>query len=280
MEEEEFKRFRKIRNKLYVIVFGTDTKAGKMFDVILLVAIVLSIFVVMLESVNDIKGNYEHVFYFLEWSFTIIFTIEFLLRLFITRKPTKYAFSFFGLVDLISLLPTYISLFVTGGSYLVVIRAIRLLRVFRILKLSRYLEEATVLATALNNSKRKILVFMGAVFTLVMITGTLMYMIEGGENGFTSIPRSIYWAVVTVTTVGYGDIAPQTVIGQAFATALMLAGYAIIAVPTGIMTSEINKAALKDAEKSAKELANCPRCETGNTKDSIYCKRCGEKMAN
>ncbi len=267
-----------LKDRLHTIVFGTDTQAGKLFDVVLLIAIILSIIVVMFESVSEVKKDHEDFFYVIEWSFTVIFTIEYLLRLYITDKPKNYVFSFFGLVDLISLLPTYISLFVTGGSYLVVIRAIRLLRVFRILKLSRYLEEAAVLATALKGSKRKILIFMGAVFTLVMITGTLMYLIEGGENGFTSIPKSIYWAVVTVTTVGYGDIAPHTIIGQAFATLLMLAGYAIIAVPTGIMTSEINRAAKEDQEKNERILISCSRCKTENSNDSNYCKKCGEAM--
>ncbi len=268
---EEFKRFNRIRSRLFVIVFGTDTPAGKLFDVVLLIAILLSIVVVMLESIGALRDNYLDVFLVLEWSFTALFSVEYLLRLFITRKPKTYVFSFLGLIDLIALLPTYISIFVTGGSYLVVIRAIRLLRVFRILKLTRYLEEARVLAKALQGAQRKILIFMGAVSTLVVITGTLMYLIEGGENGFTSIPQSIYWAVVTVTTVGYGDIAPQTVLGQSFATVLMLMGYAIIAVPTGIMTTEMNRLDKVEDKK-------CPRCDEGNRRNANYCFKCGQKM--
>ena len=272
MEDQNFKHFHDIRSKLYIIVFGTDTPAGKLFDIVLLVAILLSIIAVMLESVRDIKVQYEDFFDTLEWTFTLLFSAEYLLRIFITKKPKNYVFSFLGIVDLVALLPTYISIFVTGGSYLVVIRAIRLLRVFRILKLTRYLEEARTLGTALVASQRKILVFMGAVTTLVMITGTLMYLIEGGQNGFTSIPRSIYWAVVTVTTVGYGDIAPQTVLGQTFATFLMLTGYAIIAVPTGIVSNEMRKLELKSVGKS------CDRCFTDNPTSANYCMKCGESF--
>ncbi len=277
MSNSEFKTLPKLRKRLYVVVFGTDTPAGKLFDLILLGAIVSSIFVVMVESVKELQENYGSVFLIFEWTFTAIFSLEYLLRLFISRKPAEYALSFYGLIDLVALLPSFIGIFVSGGAYLVVIRGIRLLRVFRILKLSRYLEEASVLASALNNAKRKILVFIGAVFTLVMITGTLMYLIEGGENGFTSIPKSIYWAVVTVTTVGYGDIAPATILGQSFATILMLTGYAILAVPSGIMTVEINKAS---KEKSEGHLGNkkCTRCSTGNLKEANYCMKCGERF--
>lgn len=279
MKEPDFKHFHALRTRLYVLVFGTETPAGRMFDVILLWAIVLSIVTVMLESVREIKAEFEIIFTVLEWTFTGFFTIEYLLRIFITKKPKTYVLSYYGIIDLLALLPTYITIFMTGGSYLVVIRAIRLLRIFRILKLTRYIQEAQVLADALKASSRKILVFIGAVFTLVLITGTLMYLIEGGENGFTSIPRSIYWAVVTVTTVGYGDIAPGTVLGQSFATILMLTGYAIIAVPTGIMTSEINKAAKE--EKRVERLVNmksCERCKTSNLKEANYCIKCGEKF--
>lgn len=274
MEEPSFKHFNGVRSKLYIIVFGTDTPAGKLFDVVLLVAILLSIMVVMLESVSALQARFDHVFDLLEWTFTILFSIEYITRIFITRRPEKYVFSFLGIIDLIALLPTYIALFVTGGSYLVVIRAIRLLRVFRILKLTRYLSEAQMLGSALNSSKRKILVFMGAVSTLVMITGTLMYLIEGGQNGFTSIPKSIYWAVVTVTTVGYGDIAPQTVLGQSFATVLMLMGYAIIAVPTGIVSSEMRK---MDKRAEIEGSRSCARCKEMNPKYANYCMKCGNQ---
>ncbi|MEQ9305618.1 MAG: ion transporter [Marinoscillum sp.] len=272
MEEQRFKHFHDIRNRLYIIVFGTDTPAGKLFDVVLLIAILLSIIAVMLESVSAIRESYANVLTGLEWTLTGLFSVEFLVRIFITRKPRKYVFSFLGMIDLIALLPTYISIFVSGGSYLIVIRAIRLLRVFRILKLTRYLNEARVLAFALRGAQRKILIFMGAVSTLVVITGTLMYLIEGGQNGFTSIPKSIYWAVVTVTTVGYGDIAPQTVMGQSFATLLMLMGYAIIAVPTGIMTSEINK---QEKNREYENRIECTRCHSFSSMQSNYCWKCG-----
>ena len=278
MSEPEFKLLPILRKQLYTIVFGTGTRAGKLFDIVLLWAIVLSVVVVMLESVREIREPYRYLFYAIEWFFTILFTVEYLIRLFITVKPRKYAFSFFGIIDLLATLPTYLTLFVAGGSYLVVIRSIRLLRIFRILKLGRYLREASVLSSALAASRHKILVFLGAVFTLAMIMGTLMYMIEGGESGFTSIPRSIYWAIVTITTVGYGDIAPQTVFGQAVASMLMLMGYAIIAVPTGIVTNEI---AIAEKSKRESDLKNkvCPDCGAeGHDEDAIYCKHCSAEL--
>lgn len=283
MSHPEFKYFPHIRKRLFEVVFGTETRAGKLFDIILLWAIVLSVLSVMLESVREIRESYPYIFFISEWSFTILFTVEYSLRLIITAEPKKYAFSFFGIIDLLATLPTYLTLFVAGGSYLIVIRSIRLLRIFRILKLGRYLREASVLSNAMAASRHKILVFLGAVFTLAMIMGTLMYMIEGGESGFTSIPRSIYWAIVTITTVGYGDIAPQTVFGQATASMLMLMGYAIIAVPTGIMTSEIVHAEKKQkksesAAKKKSELAakrECLACgKKGHDKDAIFCKNC------
>ena len=270
----EFKYLPKPRKQLFGIVFGTETGSGKLFDIILLWAIVLSLLSVMLESVRKISEAYDYLFFILEWSFTILFTIEYLLRLLITAEPKKYAFSFFGIIDMLAALPAYLTLFVAGGSYLIVIRSIRLLRIFRILKLGRYLREASVLSEALVASRHKILVFLGVVFTLVMIMGTLMYMIEGGEGGFTSISRSIYWAIVTITTVGYGDIAPQTAMGQALASMLMLMGYAIIAVPTGIVTSE-----LVEAEKNQRKIESakkeCVACGTaGHDNDAIFCKNC------
>ena len=212
-ENHHFKYLQNTRDKLFIIIFGTDTRSGRLFDVVLLYMILASILLVMLESVQLISSRYEDLFYILEWLFTIFFTIEFLLRLWISRRPLKYLFSFYGLVDFIAVIPTYITLFYVGGSYLVVIRAIRLLRVFRILKLSRQLSESRVLIKALVSGRHKILVFLGGVLTLVTIMGTLMYLLEGSENGFDSIPRSIYWAIVTTTTVGYGDIYPVTVFG-------------------------------------------------------------------
>lgn len=274
-----FKYFKSLRSHLYEVVFGTETPAGRTFDLVLLWAILISILTVMLESVKEINADYEDVFTTLEWTFTILFSIEYLLRLFISHKPLKYAFSYLGLIDLIALLPTYLAIFISGGSYLVVIRAFRLLRVFRILKLTRYLGEAQVLWDALKSSRQKIVVFLLAVSTVVVIMGTLMYMIEGGENGFTSIPRSIYWAVVTITTVGYGDIAPQTVLGQAFAALLMLMGYAIIAVPTGIVTAQIAVEEIQqrqDKKRLKNKLKECPNCHSDLVGDQPnYCVNCG-----
>lgn len=265
-----------MRHKLYVIIFGTDTRAGRIFDIVLLTIIVLSILAVMLESVSEFDAKFESELDLLEWFFTILFTIEYVARLLTSHHPKKYAYSFLGIIDVLALLPTYLSLFVTGTQFLVVIRAIRLLRVFRILKLSRYLGEAHVLASALQASRNKISVFLVAVLSLVIILGTVMYMVEGGENGFTSIPRSIYWAIVTITTVGYGDIAPQTILGQFIASILMLTGYAIIAVPTGIVTSEITAA---NNKKMQKEERRCDACGIGShDKGAHYCKNCGEEL--
>lgn len=274
-EQPHYKHFKNIRGRLYTIVFGTDTPAGKLFDVVLLWVILASIIVVILESVESYKAEYGALFKVLEWTFTVLFTIEYATRIFISKRPANYIFSYWGLIDLLALLPTYLTIFVSGGSYLVVIRGIRLLRVFRILKLTRYISEAEILGEAMKASRRKILVFLGAVSTLVVITGTLMYLIEGGENGFTSIPTSIYWAVVTITTVGYGDIAPQTVIGQAFATLMMLTGYAIIAVPTGIMTSELSRA---EKRADTKYIKVCDQCGGENPLIARYCNSCGNQF--
>ena len=278
MSETGFKYCSKLRNRLYIIIFGTDTAVGKLFDIVLLWAIVLSVLSVMLESVREIKEKFGYIFFVLEWFFTALFTVEYTLRLTISKEPKKYAFSFLGVIDLLALLPTYLTLFVTGGSYLLVIRSIRLLRIFRILKLSRYIREASVLSSALEASRHKILVFLGAVITLVMIMGTLMYLIEGGDSGFTSIPRSIYWAIVTVTTVGYGDIAPQTVLGQSMASILMLMGYAIIAVPTGIVNSEIAQAE-SEKKKNESSKKKCAECNLeDHDADANYCKNCGTRF--
>lgn len=270
-----FKYLSKIRKKLHEVVFGTETRAGRGFDVVLLYAIIISIVVVMLESVQELRSKYLELFLIIEWSFTILFTVEYLLRIWISHEPKKYAFSALGIIDLLALLPTFLSVFMTGGSYLMVIRAIRLLRVFRILKLTRYLDEAQSLREAMKSSVHKILIFMGAVSTLVIITGTLMYLIEGGENGFTSIPKSIYWAVVTVTTVGYGDIAPETILGQSFATILMLMGYAIIAVPTGIVTSEMTR---QGKEEDRRNMKQCQKCKHFSPSNSNYCNICGTEF--
>ena len=275
MEEPNFKRFNNIRSKLYVIVFGTETKIGRLFDIVLLWAILGSILVVILESVQALDNQFEFAFELIEWIFTILFTIEYLLRIFILKKPLKYVFSFLGIVDFLALVPTYMALFVTGGAYMVVIRAFRLLRIFRILKLSRYVAEAQMLANAMLASKYKLFVFIGTVLSVVLIVGTLMYVIEGAEHGFTSIPMSIYWCIVTITTVGYGDIAPETVTGKLLASILMLMGYAIIAVPTGIVTGELIR---EHAKTSIKEMKVCASCGSSADSNVKFCPECGNKF--
>ncbi|MEL7003948.1 MAG: ion transporter [Bacteroidota bacterium] len=264
------------QHKLYVIIFGADTFWGKTFDVVLLIAILLSVIAVMLESVASIKMAYGDALYVIEWFFTILFSIEYIARIIVAKNRWKYVTSLFGIIDLLSIIPTFVSLFFVGAQSLSIIRSIRLLRVFRILKMVRFLGEASQLSTALKASRAKIIVFIGVVFTMVVILGTLMYMIEGSENGFTSIPRSIYWAIVTLTTVGYGDIAPQTPIGQTLASIIMILGYGIIAVPTGIVSAEMVQQGKKQEEK---RLISCPQCEkTGHALDAEYCKYCGCKL--
>ena len=259
------------RRRLFIIIFGTNTHAGRRFDIILLWAIMISIVIVMLESVDSIRQEYGEILRIAEWVFTVVFTFEYLLRIISISKPRFYITSFYGIIDFLSVIPTYLSLFISGGQYLLIIRALRLLRIFRILKLSRYMGEASTLSAALSASRHKITVFMWVVLTIVVIMGTLMYLIEGGENGFTSIPRSIYWAIVTLTTVGYGDIAPQTVLGQIMASLIMILGYAIIAVPTGIVTAEITQ-----AKWARRVIESCTRCGfNDHAPDAVHCKRCG-----
>ena len=224
----------KLRKKIKIIIFGTNTRAGKLFDEVLIVAIVLSIITVMLESVRDVNQNYGAILVIAEWLFTILFTFEYLLRLFCIKRPLSYAFSFFGIIDLLSVIPTYLSLLLPGTQVLSVIRVLRVLRIFRILKLVQYMGEANNLVKALISSKKKIFIFLFAVLNIVIILGSTMYLIEGEKAGFSSIPRSVYWAIVTLTTVGYGDIAPITSLGQTISAMIMLIGYSIIAVPTGI----------------------------------------------
>ncbi|MDA9563378.1 ion transporter [Flavobacteriales bacterium] len=264
-----------LKERLREIIFEADTAAGKAFDVGLLIAIVFSVVAVMLESVASFKAKYGDVLDGFEWIFTILFTAEYLLRIYLTGKPLKYIFSFFGIIDLLSLIPTYLGFFFVGSHSLLVIRSIRLLRVFRILKLARFLGEAESLVSALKASRSKITVFIFAVLCLTVVMGTVMYMIEGGENGFTSIPRSIYWAIVTLTTVGYGDIAPQTVLGQVLASIIMIFGYGIIAVPTGIVGAEI--AYSKKEEEISTQ--SCPQCsQEGHDADATHCKYCGSTL--
>lgn len=260
-----------LRNRLYRTVFGTTTPAGKLFDVVLLWAILISVLLVMLESVPAIKARYGHALYLAELIFTGLFTVEYLLRLWIVQKPRHYVLSFFGIVDLLSILPTFLSLIIGGAQSLMVIRVLRLIRVFRVLKLARFINEAGMLGRALVASRRKIMVFLLAVLTIVVIFGTVMYLVESPEAGFTSIPRSIYWTIVTLTTVGYGDIAPQTTIGQMIASMIMILGYSIIAVPTGIVGAELAK-----STKPGKECMTCHA--TGHLGDARFCRRCGAEL--
>lgn len=261
------------RNRLFRVIFESETPAGKAFDVALLVSIGLSILVVSLESVSAIRLAHGPLLMLLEWGFTIIFTIEYLLRLISTRHPLRYAVSFFGIVDLLSIIPTYLALLIPSSHYLVVIRALRLLRVFRVLKLGHYLHEADVLRSALRASRQKITVFLLAVVTVVVIVGTAMYVIEGEQHGFTDIPTGIYWAIVTLTTVGYGDISPQTPAGKMLSSVIMLVGYGIIAVPTGIVTSELSRASRQASEQY------CATCGTdSHDRDARYCKYCGNQL--
>jgi voltage-gated potassium channel len=262
------------RASAHEIIFESDTKAGKAFDVALILAIVISVGIVMIESVEGLGARYGHALRIAEWTFTILFTFEYILRLICVGKPMRYARSFFGVVDLIAILPTYLSIFVPGAQYALVVRSLRILRIFRVLKLAHHLSETEVLVRALVQSRRKITVFLFAVFTLVVILGSLMYLIEGREHGFTSIPRGIYWAIVTLTTVGYGDISPETGLGQALASIVMVLGFAIIAIPTGIVTAELARGSAPAVSGQA-----CPECAAeGHAIDAVHCRICGEKL--
>ena len=263
-----------LRNRIHIIVEGTDTRLGKLFDIILLMAILASVAVVMLDSVLYMRLQYGILFRYAEWFFTILFTIEYILRLFSAPNRLRYVFSFFGVVDLLSVLPSYLSLIFGGVQYLLVIRILRILRVFRVLKLEAYMQQAGFLASALKTSQQKIIVFFLSLVLLVTIFGAVVYVVEGPENGFTSIPISIYWAVVTVTTTGYGDMSPKTPIGQAIATMVMIAGYAIIAVPTGIFTAEL----ARNMRPQLNPIA-CPNCgKFGHAVGAEFCDRCGHAL--
>ncbi|NDK56333.1 ion transporter [Pontibacter fetidus] len=259
------------RRKLHSIVFESETTAGKTFDIILLILILASVIIVSLETVTYLRRAYLPLFQKLEWAFTILFTLEYLLRIYSSPRPLKYIFSFFGLVDLFSIIPTYLSLFVIGAQYFLIVRVLRLLRIARIFKLTHFINEGKVLTRALQASFTKIAVFLGTVLLLVVIIGSMMFVIEGAASGFTSIPKSIYWTIVTLTTVGYGDIAPQTPLGQILASCVMIMGYGIIAVPTGIVTVEMTR--------SEKQLTNsevCPNCQlVGHVPGAKYCYNCG-----
>ena len=265
----------RLKQRLFEIIFEADTKKGKVFDVVLLIAIVFSIVLVMLSSVKEIEIKYHTFLITSEWILTIFFTIEYVLRLLVSPKPIKYVKSVYGIIDLLSVIPTYLALFVTGGHAFMVLRSLRLLRMFRVFKLTRYVHGASVISKALKSSLPKISVFLFGVIMIVIIVGSFMYIIEGEENGFTSIPRSIYWAIVTLTTVGYGDISPQTDFGQFISSLVMIIGYSIIAVPTGIITSEVHQANKQD-KYSTQVCINC-MCEEHDT-DAEFCKQCGEKL--
>lgn len=261
-----------IRARVFHIIFGTDTRNGKRFDVILLVAIVVSVLLVILESVPDIRFRYGNYLHIAELFFTGLFTLEYAARIWSTRWPKKYIFSFFGIVDLLAILPTYIGLVFIGAHSLMVIRALRLLRIFRVLKLARFVSEANVMVKAFQASRRKITVFIFTILTITIIFGTLMYMIETPESGFTSIPRSIYWAIVTLTTVGFGDITPHTALGQFIASIVMILGYGTIAVPTAIMSAEM----MRTGSDTGMECQNCHA--TDHLSDALYCRKCGTQL--
>lgn len=264
-----------LKEKLHEIIFEADTPTGKLFDIALLIAISTSVILVMLESVASIQAQFNRAFYIAEWAFTIFFTIEYFLRLYSVYRPLKYATSFFGIIDLLAIIPTYLSVFIIGTHYFLVIRALRLLRIFRIFKLGHFLVEGSMIIRALKASRAKITVFLTFVMLMVIIIGALMYLVEGGANpSFSSIPRSIYWAIVTLTTVGYGDITPVTSIGQFLSAAVMILGYGVLAVPTGIVSAEF----IRGNNLSTNTQA-CRFCgKEGHDDDAEYCKYCGEKL--
>tara|TARA_R100001377_G_C3184229_1_gene107889 strand:+ start:649 stop:1497 length:849 start_codon:yes stop_codon:yes gene_type:complete len=268
------------KQRVYDVIFGYDTKAGKTFDLVLIIMISASVFAVMLDSIGWQSATFNRSLFILEWLFTLAFTLEYGLRIYSSPKPRSYVLSYYGLIDLLSILPTYLAYFFAGANFLVVIRVLRVLRIFRVLKLFRYMGEANLLFGALVNARRKIFVFMFAVFNLVIVFGTLMFIIEGPENGFGNIPQSIYWAIVTITTVGYGDIAPHTPLGQAIAALAMICGYAIIAVPTGIIGAELMQEFQTRGTPSPHRKTACPHCEAKDHQtDATYCRLCGGLLA-
>lgn len=264
-----------LQEKIHTIIFEADTRAGRTFDLVLTGIIIFSVILVILESVPHIKLNYGIYFYRTEWFLTTIFLIEYFLRIYSVQKPLNYIFSFLGIIDFLSSFSTIFGLFIPGAQSFLVIRALRLLRIFRVLKLTRYFSEGMMILDALKASRIKISVFLFTVVIIILLSGTTMYIIEGPEAGFTNIPVSMYWAVVTLTTVGYGDIAPLTNLGRILASVLMIVGYAIIAVPTGIVTSELTKGT------NQKTISNqaCPGCGSqDHDADAVYCKECGSKL--
>jgi voltage-gated potassium channel len=266
------------QEKLHEVIYESNTPAGKLFDILLLVAILASIAIVIMDSVAELHEVYGDLFYGLEWGFTVLFTIEYILRLLCLKKPVQYVTSSLGIIDLLAIIPTYLSIFFTGAQSLLVLRALRLLRVFRIFKLTHFLSEMAFLGSAVRGSLKKIFIFMLIVLTLVIILGSVMYLAEGGfngESGFRSIPESIYWCIVTITTVGYGDITPVTSLGKFIASLIMIIGYGIIAVPTGIVTTEM----VMKAREKGHHPDVCPSCgREGHDADAVFCKWCGEKL--
>lgn len=268
----------RLKFNLHEIIFGYDTLAGKLFDIVLILLITISVVAIMLSSVASIHASYGPQLYALEWGFTVVFTIEYVVRIYVSPKPRVYMSSFYGVVDLLSILPTYAGLFLPVPGYLIVIRILRALRIFSVLNMFRYIGEANILFGALLQSRRKIFVFLFAVLNLTVVFGTLMFLIEGPENGFTSIPTSIYWAIVTITTVGYGDIAPHTPLGQAIAALAMIAGYGIIAVPTGIVGAELFTE-MRRQQVPAPITTPCEGCGLAeHDADAVFCKRCGFRL--
>ena len=264
------------KHHLYVIIFGTHTRAGRAFDIALIIAIITSLVVLILESLPSVMTEWSRELRYIEYTFTALFTIEYLLRLYCSPKPKSYATSFYGAVDLLAILPTYLAIFFPGASFMGVVRLLRVMRIFRILKLVRYLQDSNILLRSLLMARRKILIFFSTVGILVTIFGALIFVIEGPHNGFTSIPKSIYWAIVTITTVGYGDMVPQTHLGKAIASLTMLLGYSILAVPTGIITAE-----LSNEMNAHKQLVKCPNCNrSGHDSDAMHCKHCGSELAD
>jgi len=267
----------KLRNRLHEIIFEADTRAGKAFDVWLLIFILFSVVLVMLDSIESLHNQYLSFFYWLEWFFTGLFTIEYLLRLYSVKKPLRYMLSFYGIIDLISILPSYIGVFYNGVQFLRVFRTVRILRLFKVFKLNSFTRESKNLIKALQGSGAKIVVFITAVLCVAVIMGAVMYIVEGKSNGFTSIPRSVYWAIVTLTTVGFGDISPVTPLGQLIASVLMILGYGIIAVPTGLVSAEFAKDKTQPVTNSNTQV--CRSCSReGHADDAVFCKYCGDKL--
>jgi voltage-gated potassium channel len=264
-----------LRDRLHEIVFEADTPEGKGFDIALLILIVISVLTVMLESIASLQDRYAGLFLAIEWAVTILFTLEYLLRLWIVHRPRRYAISFFGIIDLLSILPAYISLLLPVSHYLVIIRVLRLLRIFRVFKLAKYVRDSNTILIALRNSRYKITVFLMSIFLLVLVLGSMMYVVEGHVNeGFDSIPRAIYWAIITLTTVGYGDITPVTPLGQMIASLVMIMGYSIIAVPTGIVSAEMTRSHRHDFSTQA-----CPFCMVeGHVPEAVFCHQCGSPL--